>query len=423
MRAAVVALGCPKNRVDSEYLLGVLAQSGYELTFFPEEANLVVLTTCAFIKPAVIESEKTIRRLIALKRKNPAMKLVIAGCLFQRYKKTLPSRFPEVDHWVGLKDLLKIPQIVNNQPSPFDFPAPLPRLLSTPTHYAYLKIADGCNNNCRYCLIPKIRGPYRSRPIEELLIEAERLAQSGVKELILVAQDTTLYGTDIYQRPLLNRLIEKLSAIKKIQWIRLMYTHPKHLTPAVIEQFGFNPKLCRYIDLPIQHINDKILARMNRGYSRKEVERLIERLRAIPEMRIRTTVITGFPGETQDQFNELLNFIKQTQFDRLSGYTFFPETGTQASRMKNQVKPQTARFRLRQILHTQGQISKNKLRQLIGKDISVLVDFPGIGRTEWDAPEIDGIVKIKNGATPLGEYLNVRILDASTHDLIASPLK
>lgn len=423
MRAAVVALGCPKNRVDSEYLLGALAQSGYELTFFPGEANLVVLTTCAFIQPAVMESEKTIRRLIALKRKNPAMKLVVAGCLFQRYKTKLSSRFPEVDYWVGLSDLLKIPQIVNNQPIPWDFPAPLPRLLSTPTHYAYLKIADGCNNNCSYCLLPKIRGPYRSRPIEELLTEAEQLAQSGVKELILVAQDTTLYGTDIYQRPMLNRLIEKLSAIKKIRWIRLLYAHPKHLTPDVIEQFGFNPKLCRYIDLPIQHINDEILARMNRGYSRQKVEHLLTNLRAIPEMRIRTTIITGYPNETQDQFNELLNFIKQTQFDRLSGYTFFPEPGTKASRLKNRVKPSIARSRLHQILSTQRQISKNKLRQLIGKKVSVLVDFPGIGRTEWDAPEIDGVVKIKHGAPFPGEYINVRILNALTYDLIATPLK
>jgi len=411
----VVALGCPKNRVDSEYLLGTLAQSGYELTSSLKAADLVVLTTCAFLGSAVKESEEKIKELVGLKRHNPDMKLIVAGCLVARYGDALAGKYPEVDRWVDLKDMQGIPQMVG-----YCCPGPAPaRLVSTPSHYAYLKIADGCDNHCSYCLIPKIRGRFRSRPIAEVLAEAEALAGLGVKELILVAQDTTLYGTDIYARPRLGLLLDRLSQIKGVRWLRLLYAHPAHISEDVIEQFGSNPKLCRYIDLPIQHINDEILNRMNRHYQRREVEALLERLRRIPQMHIRTTVITGFPGETEARFQELLDFIKEAQFDRLSGYAFSPEPGTKASRLKGQIAPRVRRERLRRIMRAQAEISKQKLQSLIGKQVLALADFPNEGRTEWDAPEIDGLVRVKKGVLRPGRFYRCMVKKATVFDLVA----
>jgi len=415
-RAAVVALGCPKNRVDSEYLLGALARAGYEFTNPADtkrRPNLIILTTCAFLKSAVAESERVIRKLVRIKRNNPETELIVAGCLVQRYGEKLKELFPEVDRWLGLNEMTKIHRVVGGLSG-----APA-RLISTPAHYAYLKIADGCDNRCSYCLIPAIRGWFRSRPIEEVVAEAEALGHLGVKELILIAQDTTLYGKDIYHSPALARLIDRLSAIKGLVWIRLLYTHPAHLTEDVLEQLGTNTRLCRYIDLPIQHIADRILERMNRHYRRRDVERLIERLRMIPEMRIRTTVITGFPGETETEFIQLRDFIRSVQFDRLSGYAFSPEPGTMAYQMPGQVPKDLARKRLGEIMRLQAQVSRQRLRRLVGSEIRVLVDMPGAGRSEWEAPEIDGVVRIKDAGIAPGEFINVRVTAARTHDLIA----
>ncbi|MEO0005242.1 MAG: 30S ribosomal protein S12 methylthiotransferase RimO [candidate division WOR-3 bacterium] len=413
-RAAVVALGCPKNRVDSEYILGALAQSGYELTSSLNDAELIVLTTCAFLGSAVKESQEKIRELVRLKRQNPKMRLIVAGCLVARYGKGLKERYPLVDNWVGLNQLNEIPQMVD----PCCQEQPPARVISTPSHYAYIKIADGCDNHCSYCLIPRIRGPFRSRRIEEIVLEAEALADLGVKELVLIAQDTSNYGKDIYGRPCLGRLIDRLSQIKGIRWLRLMYAYPKHLGEDVIEQFGSNPKLCRYIDLPIQHIADKILERMNRHYRRRDVERLLERLKMIPEMHIRTTIITGFPGEGEREFQELFDFIKRVQFDRLAGYEFSREPETKAGRMRGQVVPELRRERLQAIMRAQAEISRAKLGSLIGRRLLVLADFPNEGRTEWDAPEIDGRVVIKERVKP-GGFVRLLIKDATVHDLVA----
>lgn len=407
MRAAVVALGCPKNRVDSEYILGALVDAGYELTTNPQQADLIVLTTCAFLSSAVQESEEAIRRLMILKEKNHQVKIFVAGCLVERYGKGLSKRFPGVDRWLNLKEMSQI------------FADKTARLVSTPSHYAYLKIADGCDNRCSYCLIPKIRGSFRSRPIEQVVAEAEALASAGVKELILIAQDTTLYGKDIYGAPVLARLLTRLEQVKKVRWIRLMYTHPAHLQEDVIEQFGSNSKLCRYIDLPVQHISDQMLRLMNRGYTRKDVEQLLNRLRKIPEMRVRTTVITGFPGETEAEFEELLRFIKEAQFDRLSGYAFSPEPGTKAFAMSAQIDKQTAQLRLHRILKLQAQLSRARLKSMVGQNVVVLVDFPNEGRTEWDAPEIDGVVRLQYKRACPGKFIKVKIVGSSTYDLIA----
>ncbi|MEO0052025.1 MAG: 30S ribosomal protein S12 methylthiotransferase RimO, partial [candidate division WOR-3 bacterium] len=365
-RAAVIALGCPKNRVDSEYLLGALAEAGYELTAEPETADTVILTTCAFIKPAVEESFALIQRLSRLKHRHPGMKLLVAGCLVQRFGSTLNRKFPAVDHWIKMDQLTSIPELLGRKTGPGC------RLISTPFHYAYLKIADGCNNHCSYCLIPKIRGPFRSRPLSELEDEAQHLAAVGVRELILIAQDTTAYGTDLYGKPSLARLFNRLSRIKEITWLRLMYAHPAHLSEDVIEQFGTNPKLCRYIDLPIQHISDRLLKLMNRHYSRNDVARLLERLKQIPDMCIRTTVITGFPGETRKEFRELVDFIRSAEFDRLAGYVFSPEPGTPAAAMKPPVRPATARHRLKTIMRIQTAISRRKLRRLANRELIII---------------------------------------------------
>jgi len=411
-RAAVIALGCPKNRVDSEYLLGALAEAGYELIAEPEAADTVILTTCAFIRPAVEESFALIRKLSRLKNQHPGMKLLVAGCLVERFGSTLNRKFPAVDHWIKMNQLTSIPELLGRKPGPGC------RLISTPSHYAYLKIADGCNNHCSYCLIPKIRGPLRSRPLNEIVQEAERLADLGVRELILVAQDTTAYGTDIYGKPALARLLDRLSRIKGITWLRLMYAHPAHLSEDVIEQFGTNPKLCRYIDLPIQHISDRLLKLMNRHYSRNDVVRLLERLKQIPDMCIRTTVITGFPGETRKEFLELMNFIRSAEFDRLAGYIFSPEPGTPAAAMKPLVRTATARQRLKTIMRIQAAISRGKLRRLANRELTIITDFPRQGRTEWDAPEIDGVVKLSTPLIP-GRFYRCLVTKTGTHDLYA----
>ncbi len=423
-RAAVIALGCPKNRVDSEYLLGALARAGYEFTSRFDAGNrnspdLIILTTCAFLKSAVAESERVLRKLILFKRRHPGTELIVAGCLVQRYGDKLRDRFREVDRWLGLNEMKAIDRLLVGAGAASGAAA---RMLSTPGHYAYLKIADGCDNRCSYCLIPDIRGGFRSRPMEEIVAEAEALVHLGVKELILIAQDTTLYGRDIYQRPMLGRLIEVLSAIEGVRWLRLMYAHPAHLTEDVIEQFGANPRLCRYIDLPIQHIADRVLERMNRHYHRRDVERLLARLRLVSGMCIRTTVMTGFPGETGADFAQLRDFVSAGHFDRLSGYVFSPEPGTGAYRMPGQIPAVIARERLREIMRIQAQVSRQRLRRLRGTEVTVLVDFLGAGRTEWDAPEIDGVVKLASGTANPGEFVSVLITATRTHDLFGTPL-
>lgn len=416
----VIALGCPKNRVDSENLLAALNRAGFELTDKPEHSEVAILTTCAFIQPAVDESLSFIDKLIRLKSRRPNLKLVVAGCLVQRFGTGLNQKFPAVNHWVEIDRMGKIPELLGRKPPTgrHQFPR---RLLSTPSHYAYLKIADGCENRCSYCLIPKIRGPFRSRPIPELVDEAKELAALGVRELILIAQDTTAYGSDLYPKPALAQLIDRLSQIKGITWIRLMYAHPAHLTEDVVEQFGSNPKLCRYIDLPIQHTSDRILKQMNRHYTRRKLEILINRLRYIPGMKIRTTVITGFPGETPSDFEDLLNFIRTVEFDRLSGYPFSPEPGTQAALMKPQVKPSIGIRRLKTILRVQAAISRKNLHRLLKQELTIVADSPHQGRTEWDAPEIDGVVSFPEKLIP-GRFYPCQVIKTQTHDLHARVL-
>jgi ribosomal protein S12 methylthiotransferase len=490
--ACVVFLGCPKNQVDSEIVLGSLTEAGYSLTTDPRSADVIIITTCAFLQSAVRESEAAIREALKLKRGSTSKKVVVAGCLVERYGKSLKRKFPAVDLWVLLADMPHIPRLLASRLSPFASrssarvhrssfivhrsvpPRLSPRVLSTPGHFAYLKIADGCDNRCSYCMIPDIRGPFRSRPMRDILAEATDLASAGVKELILVAQDTTLYGTDfetgIHHKdtkaqsqgnpPKLAKLLEELGKVDGIRWLRLLYTHPAHLTEDVIDQFASNPKLCRYIDLPIQHVADHLLAKMNRHYTRQDVELLLESLRAIPDMHIRTTIIVGLPGETERDFGELLAFVRAARFDRLSCYAYSPEPGTRAARMSGQVSPAVKKERVRRLMLTQAAISRANLKKLVGRKLTVLVDAltadpeshhqdtktrreyrKGTGRdvatgnwkletgnslcvarTQWDAPEIDGVIKLTGRKVRPGRFVQALVTGSSTHDLTARVL-
>jgi ribosomal protein S12 methylthiotransferase len=470
--ACVVFLGCPKNQVDSEHVLGSLTEAGYSLTTDPRSADLIVITTCAFLQSAVRESETAIQEALKHKQGSTSKKVVVAGCLVERYGAGLKKRFPAVDLWVPLRDMPRIGQLTAIRPSPLAFRTgqsaicsrPSPRVLSTPLHLAYLKLADGCDNRCSYCMIPDIRGPFRSRPIRDIIAEARELAHAGVKELILVAQDTTLYGTDfgnarpgvhhqdtktpgpkrrVHQdsasclsclrgstsvsgsgpgQPRLAELLAELGRIAGIRWLRLMYTHPAHVTEDVIDQFASNPKLCRYIDLPIQHIADHLLAKMNRGYTGKDVELLLESLRAIPDMHVRTTIIVGLPGEAERDFNHLLTFVRAARFDRLSCYAYSPEPGTRAAHLPGQVSPAVKKDRVRRLMLAQAAVSRTNLKKLIGRKLAVLVDSPGIGRTQWDAPEIDGVVRLTGRKVAPGRFVQALVTSSSTHDLTARVL-
>lgn len=406
-----------------------MGMAGYRLTNDAGSADVAIVTTCAFLNSAVAESERIIRQLLAIKRRRPGMKLVVAGCLVQRFRTHIRQRLAGVDLFVGLDAFIDIPKLLKNgETFTASFPPSRiltsrnPRLLSTPKHYAYLKIADGCNNHCTYCLIPGIRGSLRSRPVPDIIREAEDLARAGVKEIMLIAQDTTAYGLDIYCRPALSRLLRKLSNINGIHWLRLMYTHPAHITDELIDEFSSNPKLCRYIDLPIQHISNRILRRMNRHYRRDDVERLLARLRSIPDMRIRTTLITGFPAETRKEFNELLEFIKTSRFDRLGAYAYSAEPGTIASQMRNQIPEPVKQERLKELMQVQARISRRNLQHLRGRKLTVLMDAADTGRTEWDAPEIDGVVNLPETAKT-GTYITALVTNTRTHDIVGRPVR
>jgi ribosomal protein S12 methylthiotransferase len=421
-----VLLGCPKNQVDAEHILGTLVEAGYRITDDAGSADVVVIATCAFLQSAVRESESVITRTLALKRHRPELKVVVAGCLVQRLGQELPRRFPGVDLWAGLNELQDIPRMLRMRAQFFSGTRPChlpdartPRLLSTPKHFAWLRIADGCENRCSYCVIPDIRGRFRSRPMPDIIAEARALARAGVRELILVAQDTTLYGRDIYSRPALAHLLRRLNDIDGLRWLRLMYAHPAHLTEDVIDELASNPKLCRYIDLPIQHVSGHLLKKMNRPYGREDIELLLTSLRAIPDLHIRTTIIVGFPGETEADFRELLDFVSVARIDRLSCYAYSPEPGTPAGQLRPQVSPHVKARRVKELMHLQARISRANLRRLVGQRIAVLVDSPGIGRTEWDAPEIDGIVKLTRGPAQPGRFVKALVTSSSTHDLTA----
>jgi ribosomal protein S12 methylthiotransferase len=433
----IESLGCPKNEVDGESMASLLCEKGYEMTEDKEEADILILNTCGFIDSAKEESVNEIVELICLKNEDRRKKIIASGCLAQRYHKDLEEKLPEIDAFLGISDIDKIGQVcslvlkdkktcVVSSPVSTGEHIRINRLVQN-RPYAYIKIADGCDNHCSYCAIPSIRGRFRSKRMEDILEEARQLVDYGVKEINLVAQDTTLYGSDIYGERKLPQLLLLLSEIPKLKWIRLLYTHPAHFSDELIEQMASNPKVCKYLDLPLQHISDDILAQMNRRVTRKDVEQLIFKLREkIPDLTLRTSFIVGFPGEKKKHFDELLEFVEEIGFDNLGVFPYSREEGTKAYGFNGQVSSKLKHQRLDQLMLAQQAIAFDRNQAKIGKTLTVLIDAQSkendsyfIGRSQAEAPEVDGVILVKSDDLKIGEFVKVKIVDYRDYDLIA----
>lgn len=431
MKVLLISLGCDKNLVDSEVMLGLLNKAGHQITNDETEADVVVVNTCAFIKDAKEESINTIIEMGELKKTGKLKKLIVAGCLSQRYKDEIMTELPEIDVIIGATNFDKIVEAIGTDEKAIvddiDY-TPVhvrERIVTTTASMAYLKIAEGCNKMCTYCIIPHIRGRYRSVPMDSLLDSARRLADDGIKELVLVAQETTLYGIDLYGEKRLPELLTKLSDIDGIEWIRLLYCYPEEITDDLIETMAANPKICHYIDIPIQHSENAILKRMGRRTSREDIVELVGRLRsAMPDIAIRTTLISGFPGETQEQHNGLVDFVDQCEFDRLGVFTYSPEEGTPAASYPDQVDEAVAEKWRDEIMELQQEISYEKNQEFVGTVMKVLIegylsdDDVYVGRTYRDAPGVDGIVFVSAPYELMsGTYVDVKITEGNEYDL------
>lgn len=451
MNVGFISLGCSKNLIDTEVAIGIFKNNNYKIVNNPEDADILVINTCGFIESAKEEAINTILEMAEYKNKR-CKYLIAMGCLVQRYYEDLIKALPEVDLfikideydklWDKIEDLLKR-DIVEKSKSKTSKkiseikPLPMPtynefmeRVVTTGKNYAYLKIGEGCSNKCTYCAIPYIRGPFVSRKMEEILEEADMLAKKGIKELIVIAQDTTKYGVDIYGESKLAELLEKLSKIKGIEWIRFLYSYPEGITDELIKTVANNKKIAKYFDVPIQHISNPILKKMNRKTSKENIENIIAKIRKqIPDVVIRTSLIVGFPGETQENFEELLSFVKTTKFDRLGTFMYSKEEGTPAARLPEQIHGNTKKSRYNKIMKAQAEISLKNLEKKIGRTYKVLIEdmsFDGkyfIGRTMQDVPEEDGLVYIENDGSLnekdiLNNFVNCRIKDVSNYDLI-----
>ena len=431
MKVLLISLGCDKNLVDSEVMLGLLNKAGHQLTNDETEADVVVVNTCAFISDAKEESINTIIEMGELKKTGKLKKLIVAGCLSQRYKDEIMKELPEIDVIIGATNYDKIVEAIGtDEESIVDdinyTPRPIAeRIVTTNASMAYFKIAEGCNKLCTYCIIPHIRGRYRSMPMDSLIASAEKLASDGIKELVLVAQETTLYGVDLYGEKKLPELLTKLSEIEGIEWIRLLYCYPEEITDELIEVMATNPKICHYVDIPIQHSENAILKRMGRRTSREDIVELVGRLRtAMPDIAIRTTLISGFPGETQELHDGLVDFVDECEFDRLGVFTYSPEEGTPAAEYDDQVDGELAVKWRDDIMELQQEISYEKNQQMIGSTQKVLIegylvdDDVYVGRTYRDAPGVDGIVFVSAPYELIsGSFVDVKITEANEYDL------
>ena len=425
-KVALVTLGCPKNEVDTGVLAGELKRGGLELVPSQEDADVILINTCGFIEDAKKESIDAILRAVELKKNDGERKVYVWGCLSERYKNDIMLEIPEVNGFFGVESYEKIGKALLGTSYRWQSNAHSGRLLSTPSHTAYLKIADGCDHRCTFCAIPMIKGKTRSRSIENLVEEVNAFADRGVKELHLIAQDTTAYGKDLAEGVDIVRLLRELSAIDGIEWIRLMYAHPSHVTDSMIELIADTANICAYLDLPLQHAADSILKRMGRGLNRDGIENLISRLRQrIPGLVLRTAFIVGFPGETDDLFDDLLTFIEEQRFERLGAFVYSPEEGTEAFAMEPTVPVQTAEERYDILMRKQQDISSEINRTFIGKTIHVLVDGYDeeealfYGRTEGDALEIDQTVWIRGHAS-VGDFIDISIDAVSSYDLMGT---
>ena len=418
-----VSLGCAKALVDSEKLLGALKNTNFSVVDDPEKADSMVINTCGFIDIARQESIDTILHAAKLKKEGKIGKLIVMGCLSERYPQELSSEIPEVDYFFGSNDHTKIMQFLTGKEYAQDDPIFL-RSILTPEHYAYIKIAEGCDNGCSFCSIPIMRGLQKSRSIDSILWEAEKLLEQGIKELLVIAQDTTSYGWDLKPKQYLGDLISELDNLN-FEWIRIHYAHPAHLSKKIIQSMADSKNVCSYLDMPIQHASDPILKSMRRGLNSNGIKKRIQLLReAIPDIRIRTTLITGYPGETNEDFNKMFSFVEDVQFDRLGVFTYSEEDGTLAKNLKDDIPINVKNDRKAQIMDLQADISNEKNQSMIGKTLKVLVDDVGekhsVGRTEYDSPEIDNIVNI-NQALKIGQFYNIKIESANEFELIGSP--
>ena len=418
-----VSLGCAKALVDSEKLLGALKNTNFSVVDDPEKADSMVINTCGFIDIARQESIDTILHAAKLKKEGKIGKLIVMGCLSERYPQELSSEIPEVDYFFGSNDHIKIMQFLTGKEYAQDDPIFL-RSILTPEHYAYIKIAEGCDNGCSFCSIPIMRGLQKSRSIDSILWEAEKLLEQGIKELLVIAQDTTSYGWDLKPKQYLGDLISELDNLN-FEWIRIHYAHPAHLSKKIIQSMADSKNVCSYLDMPIQHASDPILKSMRRGLNSNGIKKRIQLLReAIPDIRIRTTLITGYPGETNEDFNKMFSFVEEVQFDRLGVFTYSEEDGTLAKNLKDDIPIKVKNDRKAQIMDLQADISNEKNQSMIGKTLKVLVDDVGekhsVGRTEYDSPEIDNIVNI-NQALKIGQFYNIKIESANEFELIGSP--
>ena len=417
----LISLGCAKNLVDSEILLGGLQQTDVSITANPEEADTIVVNTCGFLDIAREESVETILQAAEMKKTGSLKELVVMGCLSERYPEELKKEIPEVDRIFGSNDHRQIVSFLTGQEYAKDDPLFF-RSLMTPNHYAYLKIAEGCDNGCSFCSIPLMRGLQKSRTIPAIMEEAERLAANGTKELLVIAQDTTSYGWDLEKKVYLSDLLRELNTIKDMDWIRIHYAHPAHLSKRTIDALAECDRVCNYLDMPIQHAADELLNSMRRGLGQDGIRDRISRLReAIPEIALRTTLIVGYPGETEDHFNTLRDFVEEIRFDRLGIFTYSEEEGTLAADLDDSVPRQVKDDRKNQLLEIQHGISLDKNESFIGKTLKVLVDESGedvsVGRTEFDSPEIDNIVHIK-GKAVRGTFIDVMIESANEYELL-----
>ncbi|MBR3634932.1 MAG: 30S ribosomal protein S12 methylthiotransferase RimO [Lachnospiraceae bacterium] len=443
MKILFISLGCDKNTVDSEMMLGILSSRGYEITDSDEDADAAVINTCCFIGDAKQESIDNILQMVDLKEKGRLKAVVVTGCLGQRYTEDIHKEIPQVDAilgisgWDEIADCLdtilkrneKAIDIIKDIQSPalcgYD------RLLTTGGHFAYLKIAEGCNKRCTYCVIPYVRGNYRSIPMETLLDEAKRLADRGVKELILVAQETTLYGVDIYGEKTLPKLLNRLSQIEGIRWIRLLYCYPEEITDELIDTIKNEPKVCHYLDIPIQHASDRVLKSMARKTTRAEITERIAKLREeIPDIALRTTMITGFPGETSSDHKQMLEFVEEIGFDRLGVFTYSREEGTKAADMKGQLPEIIKRRRRDRVMKLQQKITFEKNESMTGSIVDVMIegrlveDNVYVGRTYRDAPGVDGEVFVECDRELMsGDFIKVKVISSKQYDLVGEVIK
>mgnify|MGYP000406213893 FL=1 len=434
MNVGFVSLGCSKNLVDTEMMIGLFKNNNFKIVNNPKEAEIIVINTCGFIEPAKQEAINTILEMSEYKNKK-CKYLIAMGCLVERYKKDLQKLLPEVDLFLSIKEYEKawdeISKLINiPEEGKYTNMEYLEREISTGNNMAYLKIAEGCSNRCTYCAIPAIRGPFESRKIEDVLEEAEQLAKKGVKELVVIAQDTTKYGIDLYGKPRLAELLEKLCKIEGLKWIRFLYAYPETITDELIDVVKNNEKICNYFDIPIQHISNPVLKKMNRKSNEESIKELIKKIRKeIPNVIIRTSLIVGFPGETQEDFEKLCEFVKTAKFDRMGAFTYSKEDGTPAERLPNQIHGNTKKARYNKIMKIQKEISDQKGKEKIGKTYEVLVEnksFDGkylVGRTYMDVPDEDGVVYIESSDTSLiGKFIKVKITDYSDYDLVGKIL-